>query len=164
MALVRLSGMPVGDFVGRMNERAAEIGMPHTTFADPVGLSPDNRSVTLDIVALLREALADDVIRNATEVASMSVTGTSGRTYQLENTNELLDGFLNQSPYKIIGGKTGYLPEAGYCLGIQVQKDGGQDIFLVVLGSDSMLGRLQDVKALAVWAYQTFEWPGIQES
>ncbi len=159
MSLVRLSGMSEGDFVARMNEKAAEIGMKQTTFADPTGLSPENRSVAPDIVALLRAALSNETIRFATEQASATVTGASGRTYQLENTNELLDGFINQPPYKIVGGKTGFLPEAGYCLGVRMEKDNGKDLYVVVLGADSKEDRLKDVKALTVWAYKTFEWP-----
>jgi D-alanyl-D-alanine endopeptidase (penicillin-binding protein 7) len=162
MALVRLSGFAEGDFVARMNEKAAEIGMASTTFRDPTGLSFENRSVAPDIIALLKAALGDGVIRSATEQATALVTGGSGRIYTLENTNELLEGFINEPPYKIVGGKTGYLPEAGYCLGVHMQKDGGQDIYVVVLGADSKEGRLQDVKALTVWAYKTFAWPNGQ--
>lgn len=157
-ALVRLSGLSESDFTALMNEKAAEIGMIRTTFVDSTGLLPDNRSTAPDLVILLRTALADETIRYATEQAVMIVTDAEGKTYQLENTNELLTGFVNQNPYKIVGGKTGYLPEAGYCLGIEAQKDDGKNIFVVVLGSDSAVGRLNDVKALTVWAYQTYEW------
>jgi D-alanyl-D-alanine carboxypeptidase len=157
-ALARLSGLSEGDFVARMNEKAAEIGMTTTTFADPTGLSPDNRSTAPDLVAMLRAALQDENIRYATEQASATVVDFEGNNYFLENTNELLSGFINQDPYKIVGGKTGYLPEAGYCLGIEAQKDGGKNIFVVVLGSDSIAGRLRDVKALTFWTYETYEW------
>jgi D-alanyl-D-alanine carboxypeptidase len=158
MSLVRLSGLSESDFVARMNEKAAEIGMVDTTFSDPSGLSPENRSTTPDLVALLRASLQDENIRFATEQAKASVAAVDGTTYALENTNELLDGFVNQDPYKIVGGKTGYLPEAGYCLGIEASKDGGKNIFVVVLGSGSVAGRLRDVKALTFWAYETYEW------
>jgi len=157
-ALARLSRLSEGDFVARMNEKAAEIGMVETTFADPTGLSPENRSTAPDLVTMLRTALQNENIRFATEQAATTITDTDENIYQLENTNELLAGFVNQDPYKIVGGKTGYLPEAGYCLGLEAQKDGGQNIFVVVLGSDSTTGRLNDVKALTVWAYQTYEW------
>lgn len=159
MSLVRLSGMSEGDFVARMNEKAADIGMQATTFADPTGLSADNRSTAPDIVALLRAALANDVIRNATELANVTIAGASGRSYAIESTNDLLNSYLQRPPYHIIGGKTGFLPEAGYCLGVQVQKDGGKDIYVVVLGSETLDGRFRDVKALAGWTYETYEWP-----
>ncbi|MFH1253395.1 MAG: serine hydrolase [Candidatus Uhrbacteria bacterium] len=157
-ALVRLSGSSESDFTTRMNEKAAAIGMVNTTFADPTGLSPDNRSTAPDLVVLLRAALQDENLRLATEQASATITDADGRVYQLENTNELLNGFINQAPYKIIGGKTGYLPEAGYCLGIEATKDEAKNIFVIVLGSDSVTGRLRDVKALTLWTYQNYSW------
>lgn len=160
MALVRISGLSAGDFVARMNERAAEIGMQQTTFADPTGLSVDNRSVASDLVLLLRAALSQPDIRELTQHASAEVTGISGRVYPLEATNELLDGPLNQEPYAIIGGKTGFLPEAGYCLGVEVQKD-GQTIYVVVLGSKTLPQRFSDVMALSVWAFETFSWSAL---
>jgi len=158
-ALVRLSGMSDGDFVGRMNEVAAEIGMRNTTFIDPTGLSSDNRSVASDVVRLIDEALKVDAIREATEQPSVSFLGSSGRTYSVHTTDDLLDSYLNRDPYRIVGGKTGYLPEAGYCLGSLVSKDGTHEIVVVVLGSETITGRFQDVKALAAWTYKVFEWP-----
>ena len=83
----------------------------------------------------------------------------SGRDYAVPNTNELLIGFINQDPYQIIGGKTGYLPEAGYCLAIQVQEDHGRDIYVIVLGSDTKEDRFREVKGLTQWAYDTYNWP-----
>lgn len=158
-SLVRLSGMSEGDFVSRMNETAAEIGMRATTFYDPTGLSSDNRSVASDIARLIDAALKVDAIREATQLPSVSFQGSSGRTYTVRTTDDLLNSFLNQPPFKIIGGKTGYLPEAGYCLGSLVSENASHEIIVVVLGSETITGRFQDVKALAAWAYKVFEWP-----
>src|SRR3989339_1256196 len=152
MSLARLSGLSESDFIVRMNEVASELGMTRTTFTDPTGLSPENRSVTGDLVKMLRAALADGTIHSATEHVSASIQGVSKRIYPLENTDELMKTFLNEAPYHMVGGKTGYLPEAGYCLGVQIQKEGSGDLFIIVLGSDSKEGRVQDVKKLAVWA------------
>lgn len=158
-ALVRLSGMSEGDFVSRMNEVAAEIGMRATTFMDPTGLSPENRSVAPDIVRLVDEALKVDAIREATQLSSALIRGASGRGYTIRSTDELLETFLNQPPYRVVGGKTGFLPEAGYCLGSLIAENGGHEIIVVVLGSETKEGRFHDVKALAAWAYKVFEWP-----
>ncbi|HLD18291.1 MAG TPA: serine hydrolase [Patescibacteria group bacterium] len=159
VSLARLSGLSEADFVARMNEKAAEIGMQDASFADPVGLSPDNRATAPDVVRLLRAVLENETIRAATELVHAEIVAPSGKIYPLENTDELLESFLNEPPYRVVGGKTGYLPEAGYCLGVQVQENGDHDLFVVALGSDSKAGRVQDVKALSVWAYRTFEWP-----
>ncbi len=158
-ALVRLSGMSEGDFVARMNEVAAEIGMTSTTFLDPTGLSSDNRSVAPDVVRLIDETLKVDAIREATQLQVTTFTGTSGRVYAVSNTDELLGTYLNQAPYKIVGGKTGFLPEAGYCLGSLISENNGHEIMVVVLGSETKEGRFQDVKALAAWTYKVFDWP-----
>ena len=158
-ALARLSGLSPGDFVARMNEVAADIGMRNTTFVDPAGLSPDNRSVATDLVRLLDQTMKDEVIRAATELPVASVTSVSGKTYRIENTNDLLHSFLNQPPFQMTGGKTGFLPEAGYCFGAVIAEHGAHEITVVVLGSDSEHGRFQDAKALAAWAYKAYDWP-----
>jgi len=158
MALVRLSGMPFGDFVARMNEKAAEIGLQGTTFVDPAGLSVENRSTAPDLVRLLDRTLKNEEIRSATELSSVDIVSGTGRTYHIESTNELLAEFLNQAPYKIVGGKTGFLPEAGYCFGAVVSREGAGEILVVVLGSESKYGRFQDAKALATWAFKAYRW------
>jgi D-alanyl-D-alanine endopeptidase (penicillin-binding protein 7) len=161
-ALVRLSGMTEGDFVAKMNETAAELGLRNTTFVDETGLSPENRSIAPDLVRLLDRAMKEEVIRATTEQADVTIKGASGRSYAVQSTNELLGTFMDKAPYAIVGGKTGYLPEAGYCFGAIVSKDGGHEVIVVVLGSDSKDGRFQDAKALAAWAYKVYKWPGQQ--
>lgn len=158
-ALVRLSGMSQGDFVSRMNETGAEMGLKNTTFIDPAGLSPDNRSIAPDLAKMVDEAMKNEDIRTTTEMAETNITGASGRVYKITSTNELLKSFMNQPPYHIVGGKTGFLPEAGYCFGSIFSENGKDEIIVVVLGSDSLQGRFQDAKALAAWAYKVFSWP-----
>lgn len=157
-ALVRLSGMSLGDFVAKMNEMAATLGMRQTQFVDPVGLSAKNTSVVTDVVVLLDHAAQSETIRDATQRSVYAFPGASGRMYQIESTDELLTSFVNKDPYQIVAAKTGFLPEAGYCLGTLFNNKEGSEIFVVVLGSDSDLGRFQDVKSLAVWAYEVYGW------
>ncbi|NQV89997.1 D-alanyl-D-alanine carboxypeptidase [Candidatus Uhrbacteria bacterium] len=157
-ALARLSGMSLGDFVAKMNEVAAEFGMLTTTFDDTTGLSSKNISVVTDLAIMFDHILSNETIREITELSSVSITGSSGRTYTIKSTDELLGSFVDQSPYNILGGKTGFLPEAGYCLGTIFSYEGAGDIIVVVLGSQTKQGRFQDVKTLAVWAYKTFQW------
>ena len=158
-ALVRLSKMSLGDFVARMNEKAAEIGLVQTTFVDATGLSEDNRSLAPDVAKLVSAAMDNEIIRTATETSEEIFRSASGRSYYIPTTNELLDSFLNQPPYKIIGGKTGFLPAAGYCFGALISENNAHQIVVVVLGSDSKHGRFQDAKALAAWTYKVYNWP-----
>ncbi len=157
-ALARLSGLTEGDFVARMNETAAEFGMQQTTFADTTGLSSKNVSVVTDLVLLFDHALENPLIAEITQKASVAITGSSGRVYTIQSTDELLGSFIDQPPYDILGAKTGFLPEAGYCLGTVFSHEQEGEIIVVVLGSQTKEGRFQDVKSLAVWAYNTFDW------
>ncbi len=157
-ALVRLSGMAYGDFVAKMNETAALIGMSQTRFVDPTGLSAKNTSVVMDLARLLDKVSEHEIIQDATTRAQLSLQTETGSTFTLKNTNDLLGSFINQDPYKIVIAKTGYLPEAGYCLGALFSSHGTDEIMVVVLGSPSEAGRFQDIKAMAAWTYEVYEW------
>ncbi len=157
-ALVRLSKMPSGDFVAKMNETAALMGMTQTQFVDPTGLSAKNTSVVMDIARLIDQASTHKIIRDATTHPTFQLNTQSGSAYTLENTNDLLTSFVNRDPYQIVTAKTGYLPEAGYCLGALFSREGGDEIIVVALGAESDVGRFQDVKSLAVWIYDVYEW------
>jgi len=158
-SLARLSRMSIDDFVTKMNKTAVSMGMTQTHFEDPTGLSPRNESVVSDLVKLLDVVAQNEIIRDATEHDSYTITTASGKTFNLTSTDQLLKSFVNQQPYQIVAGKTGYLPEAGYCLGTVLNHEGAGDIIVVVLGSETNADRFQDIKSLAVWSYQTFKWP-----
>ncbi len=164
MALVRLSGHTTDSFVELMNQTAKELGLTQSSFADPTGLSAKNRSTVADIVKMLDAVLEEEEISSATQEAVAIFSSVSGHKYSISSTNELLQSYLNQGEYSIVGGKTGYLPEAGFCLAVRVQEDGGHDIYVVVLGSESKDARFREVKGLAEWAFDTFEWPDEQQS
>ena len=157
-SLMRLSRMTSGDFIAKMNETAAAIGMQQTQFVDPTGLSAKNVSVVSDLVKLIDHAANNETIRDATQHATYVIQAASGTTYTLESTDQLLSTFVNQDPYRIVAAKTGYLPEAGYCLGTLFSDADGHEIIAVVLGSETEPGRFQDVKSLAVWTYDVYEW------
>lgn len=157
-ALVRLSGMAYGDFVVRMNETAASFGMTKTRFADTTGLSSKNTSVVMDLVRLLDQTSRHEVIRDATTRAAFDVVTREGTSLHLQNTNDLLSSFMNRDPYRIVAAKTGFLPEAGYCLAAMFSRSGTDEFIVVVLGSESDAGRFQDVKALGAWVYDAYVW------
>jgi D-alanyl-D-alanine endopeptidase (penicillin-binding protein 7) len=160
-ALARLSGLSMGDFVARMNETAAEFGMQATTFDDVTGLSSKNISVVTDLAVMFDRILQNQTIAQITQLSNVTITSTSGQSYFVESTDELLGTFVDRAPYDILGGKTGYLPEAGYCLGTIFSHESGGEIIVVVLGSQTKEGRFQDVKSLAVWAFKTFAWQNL---
>ncbi|HTK60168.1 MAG TPA: serine hydrolase [Candidatus Baltobacteraceae bacterium] len=157
MALSRSMGLTREEFVARMNSKARELGLTHTVFVDPTGYKPENRSAALEVARLAYAALARPEIRDALTTKALTVRTAAGAERQVPATDELLDSFLNQGDFQIVGGKTGFTDEAGYTLVLRAKK-GDADVIAVVLGSKDSDARFQDAKSLLFWGFKTFEW------
>lgn len=153
-ALARISGMGVEEFIVAMNAKAQELGMRDTHFVDLTGISGWNVSTARDLARLLAAAEANSVMRDMMQTAEVRVTQGSGYEVTVESTDELLQA---GGDFTVIAGKTGYIPQAGYCLASTVEQ-GGNRVRIVVLGSPTKSGRFSDVKGLAAWAYATYSW------
>ena len=158
LALVRLSGLSADDFVARMNTRAIDLGMLQTKFEDPSGLSANNVSTVGELAVLLAEAKTHPEITQFMTDATLTVQQASGRVSTIASTNLLLTSALNRGEYQITAGKTGYIPEAGYCLATSVEH-AGHEVYVVVLGADDIEARFDDAIDLAGWTFKTFAWP-----
>ncbi|MDQ5952094.1 MAG: hypothetical protein QG626_221 [Patescibacteria group bacterium] len=160
MALVRLSGLSADEFVAKMNTKAIELGMLQTRFEDPSGLSENNVSTVGELTYLLAEAKQHPEMTQFMTTAELSVQQASGRVSSIPSTDLLLSSLLNQGSYQITAGKTGYIPQAGYCLATAVEHN-GNEIYIVVLGADDIIARFDDAMSLAGWTYKTFAWPSL---
>ncbi|MFH0987879.1 MAG: hypothetical protein V1763_00720, partial [Parcubacteria group bacterium] len=124
------------------------------------GLEEKNVSTAFDLGRLLSAAMKRDEIRQTVLQSQYSFRIlNNAKTRQIHNTDILVDSFLNQKEYgyELIGGKTGYLPEAGYCLATEIKKD-GREVIVVVLNSSTIADRFQDVKVIADWVFSNYEW------
>lgn len=165
MALARSTGLPLEEFVKKMNAKAVDLGLKQTKFVEPTGLDPANQSTAKEIAWLLRFALSEKIIQEA--VAKKNYTFRlmpNGPTRNIRSTNVLLSERLPVGAVKIIGGKTGYVEEAGYCFAVVLENQEGRQIIAVVLGSDSHYGRFSEARALAEWVFSAYEWPRISSS
>lgn len=158
LALVRLSGLSLEDFVARMNTKAIELGMLKTRFQDPSGLSEQNVSTVGELAILLAEAQQHAEITQFMTLDTLTVQQASGRVTVIPSTDLLLSSVLNQGDYAVTAGKTGYIPQAGYCLATAVTHE-GHEIYIVVLGAPDLEARFDDAIALAGWTFKTFAWP-----
>lgn len=153
VALVRSTGLSIEEFVNKMNKKAQEFGMTKTRFSDPTGLDVRNSSSARDVSVLVQEALKYPEIRQALQTKIYKFqTRNTHNDHTIRNTNLLLESFLAVDQYQILGGKTGYLDEVGYCLGLGVKKD-NQELIVVVLGADSSNARFSETKALIYWVF-----------
>jgi len=155
--LAYAAGMTLDEFVVKMNEKSAEMGLT-AVFVDPVGLDADNRASVMDVAKILRAALGHDEVRNCTQKKFYEFTSASGKYHYIKSTNDLLKSFINKEPYSILAGKTGSLIAAGYCLAIAVEHE-GHSILVASLNSESDYSRFQDVKSMVYWVFENYEWP-----
>jgi serine-type D-Ala-D-Ala endopeptidase (penicillin-binding protein 7) len=160
MSMIRALGILENDFVVLMNEKAVELQMNNSKFADPTGLNENNISTALDVARLLHNALDENEIRESVlQGKYVFEILNSKKTRVIYNTDILIDSFLNRKSYgyELVGGKTGFLYESGYCLATQIKKD-NHEIIIVVLNSDTIENRFQDVKVLADWIFSNYQW------
>lgn len=161
VALAKSTGLELVEFVNLMNAKAAELGLQNTKFVEPTGLEPGNVSTAYELSQLARAAFSQPEIVEATAKSRYNFSlANSGRKIIAYSTDDLLGSFLNDENfgYRLLGAKTGYLNEAGYCLTSQIIK-GENPIIITLLGSQTEKDRWQEAKGLAEWTYENYEWP-----
>jgi serine-type D-Ala-D-Ala endopeptidase (penicillin-binding protein 7) len=132
-------------FVEAMNAKARMLDMSDSHFADPTGLSPDNRSSANDLVKLVKAAYEHDVIR-AHSVSGELALPVGKRMVRYGNTNR-----LTANPDWDIGlQKTGYISAAGRCLVMQAVVE-GQRVVMVLLDSVGKYSRIGDAQRIRDW-------------
>ena len=146
-ALARSSHGGTAPFMERMNEKAIELGLESTTFADPSGLSPANISSAYDLSRLITFASADERIAPIMRTATSTVK-THRRSITINNTNHLVRG----GEVDVLGGKTGFITKAGYCLATLLRlPQSNHQVAVVVLGAGSNNGRFWETRHLFNW-------------
>jgi D-alanyl-D-alanine endopeptidase (penicillin-binding protein 7) len=160
MAMIRSLGYSREEFVEKMNAKARELGMHNTSFTDPTGLSEKNVSTALDISRLVHAALEKNEIKESVLQNKYSFNIlNSDKVRNISTTDILIKSFLNDNEYgyELLGGKTGFINEAGYCLAVEISNK-NREVAIVVLNSSSLENRFQDVKVIADWVYSNYEW------
>jgi D-alanyl-D-alanine endopeptidase (penicillin-binding protein 7) len=146
-ALARLSHGGTAAFVERMNEKALELGLESTSFVDPSGLNPENLSSAYDLSRLISFAASDDRISPIMRTAEYQVS-TNRRTFTIHSTNRLVRG----GEVEVMGGKTGFISKAGYCLATLLRlPESNHNVAVVVLGATSNNGRFWETRHLFNW-------------
>ena len=111
-ALARVSPQGSDGFIRRMNEKAAELGLETTHYADPSGLLSENVSSAYDMARLITHASQDERISSIMRTNEYTVYSGGKRPITFHSTNHLLRG----GDVDVRAGKTGFISKAGYCL------------------------------------------------
>jgi D-alanyl-D-alanine endopeptidase (penicillin-binding protein 7) len=152
-ALARLSPLGYDGFIARMNQKADDLGLNHTAYTDPSGLYADNISSAYDMARLISFASEDDrigPIMRTPEYSFRTVAAPrrAARVVTVRSTNQI----LRNGDMDVVGGKTGFITKAGYCLATLLKMPaGGPSLAVVVLGATSNLGRFWEARHLMTW-------------
>lgn len=151
-ALARTYPGGVPAFVAQMNRKAAELGMDHSRFADPTGLSNENRATARDVVALVLAASKYPEVRRYTTTRRHLAVFPRYKVQYL-NANRL----VRHSGWEIAVQKTGYIVEAGQSMAMLTRTAQGHSVVLVTLDAGSVTARAQDARKLRRWAGREIE-------
>jgi D-alanyl-D-alanine carboxypeptidase (penicillin-binding protein 5/6) len=137
----------VDRFVGWMNQRLQAMGLVDTHLANPHGWGvPNHYSSAYDLAAFTRYALHYPTF---VSLISTELYDTNTGGYEVTNTNKMLNTYPG-----IIGGKTGYDDDAGYCL-IEVAKRGDSTMISVTLDGVAPDDWYDDNRVLLDYAFDT---------
>jgi len=141
------------DFVVLMNEKAEEIGMENTNFANSSGIgSPDNYSTVRDILLMSRY-----MIKNYPEY----YTYFKEKTFTWERTggDPITQGNRNPLLYKNVGAdgiKTGFLTAEQYSLAVSIKLD-DRRVIAVSSGFKNKNSRSRESLKLLNWGLKKFD-------
>ena len=140
------------NFVKRMNEKAKEIGMNNTFYANCTGLpTNDGCSTAYDQALLLNRVLNYDTYHNYSSIWFEEFSHPSGRKTEMTNTNKLSRFYPG-----CIGGKTGSTNQAKFCLAVGAEKNNMQ-LIAVVLGAENSKDRFKIASDLLNYGFNNFE-------
>lgn len=136
-------GMPA--FVQAMNRKAQSLGMFHSRFEEPTGLSSNNVSTAHDLARMVAAAARYPEIRQYSTTAEAKVE-LNGRIRDFGNTNAL----VRSDNWEIGVSKTGYISEAGRCLVMQARV-ADRPVVIVLLDSVGKMTRVGDANRIKRW-------------
>lgn len=120
-------------YVDLMNEKAENLGLTNTHFANTSGLDTDNHYSTVrDISIILKYALQNETFK---EIYTTNTYTTSDNSLTFKSVySNYLNRYNLENKY-IYGSKTGYTTLAGYCLSTIANYD-GVEYMLITTNAD----------------------------
>ena len=138
-------------FVAEMNARAKDLGLEHTSYANPIGLDEaGNYSSARDLASLARVLMQRPRFARTVDMPEAQLdSGTRPRV--VDNRNDL----ISEYPW-VSGVKTGYTANAGNVLVGAADGPGGARVISVVLGEPTEAARNSETLALLRWGLGQF--------
>lgn len=151
VAIAEHIGGSLEGFIFMMNEKAEEIGMGSTVFANPHGLDDheEHYSTALDMALLTQYAMKNPVYEEVSSTKTYRSETEENRIRVFNNKNRLLTQLYKYST----GGKTGYTKRAKRTLVSTAEKDDLKLIAVTINASSDW----NDHMNLYEWGFAQFE-------
>ena len=153
VAMAEFVGGSEEEFLAMMNNKAKQLGMKDTNFANTNGLPIENHYTSAHDIALMsRELLKHDKItKYLTTWMDQIVVGKKKTTIGLANTNKMIKHYQGAT-----GVKTGFTQEAKYCLSASAKR-GETHLVAVTLGAPTTQERFKDSSSLLSYGFANYE-------
>jgi len=140
------------NFVRRMNERAAELGMTNTNYVNCTGYPQQGQYTTArDVCTLCCEVAKHPDYYTYSSVWIDSLTHPGGRVTDLTNTNRLVRFYEGCD-----GFKTGSTDAAKYCLAATAEKN-GMRLVSIVLGTPVSQTRFNEARSMLDYGFASYQ-------
>ncbi|WP_263143739.1 D-alanyl-D-alanine endopeptidase [Pseudomonas sp. RIT-PI-AD] len=134
-------------FVAAMNAKAKALGMRHTRYVEPTGLSEQNVSSAHDLLLLLKASRQYPLIEKFSTTREQTVAFRKpAYTLGFRNTNHL----VQKDDWNIQLTKTGYTDKAGHCLVMRTEM-AKRPVAFVVLDAFGKYTHMADATRLRRW-------------
>ena len=140
------------NFVAKMNERAAELGMTNTTFRNTNGLDDTDEghlTTARDIAIMSRELIVNHP--KILEFSSIWMDTIRNGAFGLTNTNRLIRFYRGAN-----GLKTGSTSKAKFCISATAERD-GMELIAVIMAAETRDVRNEAAKKLLDYGFANWE-------
>lgn len=128
------------EFVKLMNKKAKELNLSSTHFANCTGLfDKENYTTAYDLAVILRAAMDNKTCKKILSTYKYTTSKTEKHPDGIELENTLFKYMYGTEPENavILGGKTGFVSESGYCIASFGEDKDGKEYVCVGLNAVS---------------------------
>jgi D-alanyl-D-alanine carboxypeptidase len=138
-------GVSREQYVAWMNQKAAELGLRDTSFANPSGMdAPGHYSSAYDMALMARYAMQIPAFRDMASAYDYVADG-----YSLRNANRLIGWYTGAD-----GVKIGFTDDARKTMVASATRN-GRRVYVSIMRSEDLVS---DPIALFEWVWDSFEW------
>jgi len=148
IAMAEFISGSVSEFVVEMNKKAKKLGLQHTHFVNPHGMSVRNHySSAADLATIALQLINNEVILKNSRSKYEYIFNKKNWKKRIDNSNPLLEVIP-----EIDGLKTGATNTARYCIAVTASKE-NKRLLLILIGEPNRNERNQDVAELLEFGF-----------